>query len=254
MKDGIGFISARVMHKRMGAKGNAFRYRVPYLAVPARMFGARRRIGLLSIDGFNLFSVRSRDYGHQDVEGCGWVRHILAERGVVEADGEIVLITMPRVVGLAFNPVSFWLCLDRADALRAVVAEVNNTFGERHFYVCRHADQRPIVPEDRLRAEKVFHVSPFMPVAGHYVFTFCYDLGRFGVRIDLHDRDALVLTTSVSGRVQPLSGRRLAWAFLGNPLLMLKVLGLIHWQAFKLWLKGVRAFRKPLPPHEPVSG
>jgi DUF1365 family protein len=254
MKDAIGFISAQVMHKRMGAKVNAFRYRVPYLALPSWAFGERRRMGLLSVDGFNLFSVRSRDYGHQGVHGIQWVREILARRQVVEADGEIVLITMPRVLGLAFNPVSFWLCLDRAGVLRTVVAEVNNTFGERHFYVCRHADHRPIERQDRLIAEKVFHVSPFMPVAGHYAFTFCYDVGRFSVRIDLYDGDRLVLATSVSGRVQPLSGRRLVLAFLGNPLLMLKVLGLIHLQALRLWLKGVRAFRKPLPPREPVSG
>jgi DUF1365 family protein len=93
-----------------------------------------------------------------------------------------------------------------------------------------------------------------MKVEGHYVFTFSTDAENFGARIDLHDAEGLILTTSVAGRRQPLSSRRLALTFLANPLLMLKVLGLIHYQAVRLWVKGVAAFRKPPPPAEPVSG
>jgi DUF1365 family protein len=158
------------------------------------------------------------------------------------------------MLGFAFNPVSFWLCLDKGDGLRAVVAEVNNTFGERHFYVCRHEDRRRIVPQDTIAAEKVFHVSPFMPVEGHYRFSFSWSDRAFGCRIDLHDAEGLILTAAMSGPRLPFSSWRLARALALNPLLMFKVLGLIHYQAVRLWAKGVRHFSKPQPPAEPVSG
>jgi DUF1365 family protein len=254
MNDGIGFISTRVAHGRLRPKRNSFRYSVPYVAVPAGLLGVRRSYGLFTIEGTNLFSVRARDYGHEGREGFAWVRDVIAQRGLHEADGEVVLVTVPRVLGFGFNPVSFWFCLDRAGALRAVIAEVNNTFGERHFYLCAHADRRVIRAQDRLTAEKVFHVSPFMKVEGHYVFSFAYEGERLGVRIDLHDAEGLILTTSVAGRREALSNRRLALTFVTNPLLMLKVLGLIHYQAVRLWAKGVAAFRKPSPPPQAVSG
>jgi hypothetical protein len=183
-----------------------------------------------------------------------WVRDVLARARVVEADGEIVLVTIPRILGFAFNPVSFWLSFDRASRLRTVVAEVNNTFGERHFYVCRHRDHRPITPHDRIAAEKVFHVSPFMKVEGHYVFTFCYDASAFRARIDLYDGQGLILATSMAGQRRPLTAARLVLASFANPMVMLKVLGLIHYQALKLWAKGVAVVRKPPAPRESVSG
>lgn len=182
-----------------------------------------------------------------------WIRDILARSNISEADGEIVLVTIPRVLGFVFNPVSFWLCFDVASRLRAVVAEVNNTFGERHFYVCRHDDHRPITPQDQLTNHKIFHVSPFMKVEGHYRFTFAWSEGALGVRIDLHDETGLILTTSVAGKRQAVTSGRLALAFFANPLVMFKVLGLIHYQAARLFLKGVASFRKPAPPASSVS-
>ncbi len=250
----IGFISASVTHGRLRPARNSFRYRVPYLALAERALAAPGSYGLISVDRGNLFSVRNGDYGHDGVAGAAWVRQVLQQWQLHEADGELVLVTMPRVLGLAFNPVSFWFAYDKAGAVRAVVAEVNNTFGERHFYICRHGDHRAIAAGDRIVAEKVFHVSPFMKVEGHYEFAFSLSGDRFGVRIDLHDAEGLILTTSMSGRRVPATRGRLLRAFAGNPLLMLKVLGLIHYQAVKLWAKGVANFRKPPPPRETVTG
>lgn len=250
---GISFIEARVMHARLRPKGNRFAYRVPYLALGEAALGGGRS-GVLSVDRSNLFSVRTKDYGADGLTGVAFVRDVLQRWQVHGADGEIVLVTIPRMLGFAFNPVSFWLCLDKAQALRAVVAEVNNTFGERHFYVCRHADNRPIEPQDTVVAEKVFHVSPFMPVEGHYRFAFSWTGDGFGARIDLHDGEGLILTTSMAGKRVPVSSWRLVAALAGNPLLMFKVLGLIHYQAVRLWAKGIRHFRKPEPPSEQVTG
>ncbi len=247
MTNGLRFISARVGHARLRPKRNHFRYRVPYLAVPESAC-AEAACTVLSIGRANLFAVRLTDYGGEGVHGFAWVRRILAQWNAREADGEIVLITMPRVLGFAFNPVSFWLCHDRAGALRVVVGEVNNTFGERHFYVCRHGDGRAIEPHDTIVAQKVFHVSPFMKVEGHYAFAFSYDARSFGVRIDLHDADGLILVTSMAGRPVPATSWRLMRSLIADPLMMFKALALIHYQALRLWAKGVRHFAKPPPP------
>ena len=248
---GTSFIEAKVTHARRRPKRNAFAYRVPYVALGERALTGGGRFGVLSIDYGNLFSVRTKDYGGA-LTGVAFVRDVLRRYEVDQADGEVVLVTIPRMFGFAFNPVSFWLCLDRAARLRAVVAEVNNTFGERHFYVCKHTDHRAIEPQDSLVAEKVFHVSPFMPVEGHYRFAFSWSEASFGARIDLHDADGLILSTSMAGQRKPVTSWRLVRALAANPLLMFKVLGLIHYQAAVLWVKGVRHFRKPPPPAEQI--
>lgn len=240
------------MHARVRPKANRFAYRVPYVALgEAALSGGTS--GALSVDRANLFSVRTSDYGAGGLTGAAFVRDVLRRFEVGEADGEVVLVTIPRMLGFAFNPVSFWLCLDKARALRAVLAEVNNTFGERHFYLCRNAGDRPISAQDTITAEKVFHVSPFMPVEGHYRFTFSWTDDAFGARIDLHDGEGMILATSMAGRREPVSSLRLVAALAGNPLLMFKVLVLIHYQAVRLWAKGVRHFRKPPPPEAQVT-
>ena len=242
------------MHARSRPKRNSFAYRVPYLALNAHALATGGRAGVLSIDGGNVFSVRNKNYGAGGLTGAAFVRDVLMRYQVHEADGEIVLVTMPGILGFAFNPVSFWLCLDKDALLRTVIAEVNNTFGERHFYVCKHGDHRAIEPQDTVVAEKMFHVSPFLPVEGHYQFAFSWNEGGFGARIDLHDADGLILTTSMAGRREAVTSWRLVRGLLANPLLMFKVLGLIHYQAIRLWAKGVRHFRKPPPPAEQVTG
>jgi uncharacterized protein len=248
------FIEARVMHARQRPRRNAFAYRVPYLAIAEQALDAGGSDGVLSINGRNFFSVRTEDYGGGELTGAAFARDVLMRYQVTEADGELVLVTMPRMLGFAFNPVSFWLCPDSAGRLRAVLAEVNNTFGERHFYVCKHADHRPIAPQDTVMADKVFHVSPFMPVEGHYEFAFSWTGDKFGARIDLHDAEGLILTTSMAGKREPVTSWRLVRGLVTNPLLMFKPLALIHYQAVRLWAKGVRHFRKPPPPAEQVTG
>ncbi len=250
---GIEFISASVMHARLRPKQNRFRYTVPYVAIPAAALEAKRGIGLLSIDRANVFSVRRSDYGDGKTAAVDAVRGILDRWNVTAADGEIALVTIPRILGIGFNPVSFWLCCDADGVLRAVVSEVNNTFRERHFYLCAHADQRPIAPRDQITSAKVFHVSPFMKVEGEYRFAFAWSGDALGVRIDLYDADGLILTTSVAGKREPVTNRRLLGAFFANPLVMFKVLGLIHYQAARLFLKGIMPYRKPPPPAEAVT-
>jgi uncharacterized protein len=230
--------NVRITHSRRGARKNAFAYNALYLIVP--LTGLRREpLPLFGFNRFSLFSFYARDHGDGKTELEAWAREQLARHGINEAGGEIALMTLPRVLGYVFNPVSFWLCHDNDRRLRAVIAEVNNTFGERHIYVCSHDDHRPIERQDWLTERKAFDVSPFLDLLGEYKFRFDVQPNRLAIAINHHDDQGLRLTTGVSGNREPLTTARLLRAFLCNPLLPLKVIALIHWQALRLWLKGV---------------
>ena len=238
----------RVMHARLRPARNVFSYRVFFVRFPISSIGSLGG-ALLSVDRFNLFSIHTRDHGPRDGGALEpWIRQLLAREGIRSVDGEIWLQCFPRVLGYVFNPVSFWLCLDRDDRLRAVLCEVSNTFGETHNYLLAHADERPIEPGDTLTARKVFHVSPFCAVDGGYRFRFEIDPDATLMRIDHDDPGGKLLLTSVSGRGETLTTRSLLRAFLTYPALTFMVIGRIHWQALRLWWKGVPFFSKPVPP------
>jgi DUF1365 family protein len=154
-------------------------------------------------------------------------------------DGEIVIQCFPRVFGYVFNPVSFWFCHNRAGELIAVLAEVSNTFGGRHSYLLHNTDGAPLREGQELRADKAFHVSPFCEVEGGYRFRFYVQRKCPVIRIDYDDAEGEVLLTSISGKSAAWSSRALLGAFLRMPLLTAGVVFRIHWQALKLWLKGV---------------
>lgn len=243
--------SGRVMHHRVRPTRHRFSYRVFFIRFRLDRMDALAG-PLLSVDRHNLFSVRAADYGPRDGSNLQhWIRALLWREGIAAADGEIWLQTFPRVLGYVFNPVSFWLCHDRQGALRAVLAEVNNTFGEHHHYLLAHSDGRPIAADDELSARKVFHVSPFFEVRGTYRFRFRADPGDSLFRIDYEDERGKLLYTTISGRAQPLTTGALAKAFVRRPLMTVGVIARIHYQALRLWLKRVEFFSKPLPPaHE----
>jgi DUF1365 family protein len=249
----IAGIDASIFHARHLPRRNAFRYRALYLAIPIEELREGRPCLLYSIDRPNLFGLRTADYGSPTSPPAARIKGVLKNWGIREADGSTILVTMPRVFGYVFNPVSFWLCFDAEGGLRAVLAEVNNTFGEKHCYLCCHDDHRVIVPQDNLSTRKVFHVSPFIAVKGEYRFHFSYAPDRIAIAIDLFDDEGLLLSTTIGGASQPLSSWRLLRALLVNPLLPVKVIALIHYQALKLYLKKFDHFRKPLPPTMQIS-
>ena len=243
----------RVMHKRLRPVVHPFSYGVFFLRISVSRFN---EIGnrWLSRDRFNLLSLMTRDFGPRDGSNLEvWARELLAREGVTFADGEIVLQAFPRVLGYVFNPISVWYCFDRAGLLRAAICEVNNTFGERHNYLVAHADERPIEPADWLTAKKVFHVSPFCEVKGHYRFRFEQTAGRAFAQIDYHDglgdsEDDKLIVTTVHGKPQALTAAAALSAFITHPLMTFGVVARIHWQALKLWLKHVKFISKPEPP------
>lgn len=243
-----------VMHERHVRAPNRFAYRTAFLRLPLGRID-QLRVPLLGIERANVFSFRARDHGARDGSPLlPWLRAILKRHGVdAVCDGEVVLHTMPRVFGLVFNPVSFWFCHDANGDLRAVLAEVSNTFGEHHNYVVRHPDARPIRPGDELHATKVFHVSPFFPVGGHYRFRFESSGSLHAVAIDYWNEGRCVLTTRVAGRAQAPSGRAMGTWLLRHPFMTLGVLARIHWQALRLALRRARFHRKPAPPIEETT-
>lgn len=246
-------LTGRVMHMRHWPKTNGFRYGMYYLCLPLSALPALNGLRLLSLNRANLWSLREADHINRREPMERWIRDQLARFQLSEADGEVVLLTLPRLMGYAFNPVTFWFCLDRAGALRAVLSEVNNTFGERHCYLSFHDDHRPIVPDDVLESRKVFHVSPFMDRHGHYTFRFVYGEKRIGVWIDLWQDGRNMLSTALTGTRRPLTDGALLRCFWRYPLVTLKVTFLIHYQALRIVLKGIRYRPKPTPLQEVLT-
>ena len=248
-----------VMHARTRPKRNVFHYPVFYLRLPLSQLTTLHVRGL-AINRRGLCQILNKDHGPQDgTDLMVWVRELLKNQGLerVTENGEVILQTMPRIFGYLFNPVSFYFCYDQTSRLRAVICEVSNTFGERHNYLVAHEDHRPIEENDILHARKVFHVSPFFPLNGHYAF-------RFGgtpqspLAVINYTAEPTVdaesgsgqygLRTWVRGDAVPLNTGTLRAALLRFPLLTFGVITRIHWQALRLWWRKVTFFSKPTPP------
>ena len=242
-------IRAETFHGRKGPVRNAFRYTVDYLLLdPERSSGPR----LFSRNRANLMSLQDKDHGGAPGEGRGaaWAREVLAADGL-PAD-RLLLLAQPRLLGHVFNPVSFWLAYDTLGHLRAVIAEVSNTYGDRHSYLCHREDRAPITREDTITARKIFHVSPFQPVEGTYAFRFDIKPERIGIWIDYTSAEGGLFTNLIGTRL-PLTNRGILASALRRPFGSRRVLALIHWQALKLALKRVKFNTRPAPPPEDIS-
>lgn len=237
--------TAKVMHKRLFPKVNQFTYSVYYvsLPLPAQKLPSK------------LLAFYDKDHGNRDgADLKSWAKNILKNYGLDDIVDTINLITMPRVLGYVFNPVSFFMCFDSEKKLRAVICEVHNTFGEQHCYLCAHPDHREILADDMLEAKKLFHVSPFLEREGHYTFRFAYQADKLGIWIDYYNgQQQKQLVTSLTGSFSTLNRTSLNKAFWSHPLLTLKVVFLIHLQALKLVSKGIKYIIKPIQLEDKLS-
>jgi uncharacterized protein len=247
----IGF--GQVRHTRTRPQTNAFAYPTHFLMLPMRALRTHGP-GALARNRWASLAFYDRDHGDGGPDALAWIEGLLAQQGVHGVDGEIWLHTYPRVWGYTFKPVSFWHCHRADGSLAAIVAEVNNTFGERHCYLLPEPHYGQV-----LTASKHLHVSPFCPVQGHYRFVFMRSertgAPRLVARIDYHDEaDAeAIVRTSVSGELLALNAatqRRATWR---HPLMTLAVIARIHWQALRLWTKKTPFFRQPAAPAHAVS-
>ena len=254
-----------VLHERFAPKRHAFSYRLFYLALDLDEIPAlARRLKLLSFTRPNLFRFDERGYLplseplHNPAAASDTtfapadlvtlksrVRACCAAHGADPGPaGRVLLITLPRVLGYQFNPVSFYFCTDAAGTPIGAIAEVTNTFREvkPYFIPVATAPGRPGV--FRLRAPKHFYVSPFSGLDLEFDFTLHTPGEHLAVRIDDHEAGRRVLHTTLSGRRAPLTDARLAWFLLKYPFITLAVVGRIHWHALRLWLKRVPWYAK----------
>lgn len=252
----------KVWHKRLRPRVNGFSYPSYFLLLPMRAWRlqasqATQRPSNLARNRWGLISFHDRDHGEGGADALAWLDAVLAREGVHDALGEVWLQTYPRVMGYTFKPVSFWYAQRLDGSLAAVLVEVNNTFGERHCYLLDGPDLDWAVD---VQASKVFHVSPFCSISGHYRFRFerslrlaSGDWSELSARIDLHDQQGALIQTSVAGNLQACTTAAMRRAFFGMPLMTLGVLFRIHWQAVRLAFKRVPFFRKPAAPERFVS-
>jgi DUF1365 family protein len=231
---------------------NAFAYAGLFVRLPMHTEFAAKT-SLFARNRAAVLSFWDTDHGDGGVDAAAWLRALLIDQGIADANGALWLHTFPRMFGYAFKPVSFWFAHRADGALRAIVAEVNNTFGERHCYLLEAPGGAPLSNGQLLHARKVFHVSPFCEVRGRYEFRFFVREDRSLARIDYFDGDQCLLQTSIAGCHQPLDTRSVLKALTATPWFTLGVIARIHWQALKLWVKRVPFITKPTPPSTLIS-
>lgn len=252
-----GFRSAlypgTVLHARVRPRRHRLRYSIFWMLFDLdelerldrdhRLF-AHNRAGLLSF----------HDHDHGERDGLPlrpWAERMMRQAGVAPDGGRIEVLCMPRVLNHVFNPISVWFCRDRAERLKVVIYEVNNTFGERHSYAIAVADPDAEVIEQG--CDKAFYVSPLMQMDLAYAFRVRPPGRKASVAIAASDREGPVLTASFSGQRREISDRALFAVWLAHPLLSLKVLAGIHWEALRILLKGVRFHPNPRRLRETVQ-
>jgi DUF1365 family protein len=200
-----------------------------------------------------LLSFRRRDHGPRDGTSLRqWAQDLLAPHGIDLQGGKILLLCLPRLLGYTFNPLSIWYCHHRDGSLQAVICEVNNTFGEHHFYLL-HAQGQAMPWPARAELDKRFHVSPLIGMQARYRFRLSKPDQRLAVTIEEFQDGSPMLIATQTGSMQALNDRSLLLALLRTPLMTFKVITAIHWQALKIWLRGAPFFRKPEPPEEQVT-
>ncbi len=238
MNPGSCLYECTVMHRRISPKEHRFVYRIFLFCIDLdELQRISRRIPFFSHNSPNLYSLRDEDYFLLSSGGLRLnVEAFLESEGFAEKPARILLLTLPRLLGYTFNPVSIFYCFDMSDRPLCSVVQVGNTFGElKPFFV-------PLVTEKTVfhrRATKNFYVSPFSDL--DLVFDFRFDLpgDRLGVWINDFAGSDKTLVSSLTGRRLELNAANLAWLSLKYPLITLKVIGLIHWEALRLWWKRI---------------
>ena len=239
----LGF--GQVRHKRIKPVEHAFAYPTYFLMLPMRTLANASSSSNTSLkrNRWAALSFYDKDHGDGRADSLLWLDELLHGEGIADATGEVWLHCYPRVFGYTFKPVSFWYCHRADNTLRAIVIEVNNTFGERHCYLL----DKPVFGAEQT-ATKVFHVSPFNHVEGSYRFRFMTTDHNTLARVDYDDATGPLLETSVSGELETITPQSIRKALWRYPMMTFGVIARIHWQAFKLWRKQVAYVSKPTPP------
>lgn len=243
----------RVFHQRFRPRKHRLSYRVFSLLIDLEELEALDQAHRwFSYNRFSVLSFWDKDYGAGKNEPLiEYVRNALQSAGIVLTNGRVEMLCYPRLFGYAFNPLSVYYCYDANDELQVMLYEVSNTFGERHTYLIEVDGTAGKTV--RQSCPKAFYVSPFMDMKGKYDFRLSRPSDDITVRIDQCDEDGVMLKASFSGRAHEITDKNLMSMVLKYPLMTLKVIAGIHWEALKLWRKGLKFFDRPEPPNTPIT-
>ena len=244
-------VPALISHARRGELRHSFRTQADHVLLAPERFRPPR---LMGHNRFNLTSFHESDHGGPRSAGtcAAWAWERFAEVGLARRSNLVLaILTQPRFLGYWFNPVSFWMAIE-GNSLIGVIAEVNNTFGQRHSYLLTRPDFAPIQPDTRLKVLKSFHVSPFQDVAGEYEFRFALSPDHIAISVRQIDGEGGV-DTAMSGPLSRLSAASIILATLRRPGGSLRVIAQIYWHALRLKLKGAAYRPLPASPSKDIS-
>lgn len=248
----------RVMHQRLRPMRHRLSYGVFSLLLDLDELPALdARLRWFSVGRFNLFSFRPLDHGDgraSDTAGLrAWIDAQLNAAGL-HTGGAVRLLTMPRLLGYAFNPLSVWFCDAPDGTLQAILYEVRNTFGERHSYLIEVSPEQRAAPLIEQRSDKRLYVSPFLGMGLNYRFRIEPPREAVSIGVSVHEATGeAVLNARLDARRVLLTDVGLLKLLVAYPLLTLKVVAGIHWEALQLWLKGARLHERPAAPVAPLT-
>ncbi|MGY9008323.1 MAG: DUF1365 domain-containing protein [Rhodobacterales bacterium] len=247
----LEYVKAKTYHVRKGEIKNSFSYGVDYVLLSDEQ---KNDVRGFSHNKINLFSIFDNDHGgiRGQGEGHNWARDTLRNNNISIPGLKVSLLAQPRMFFTKFTPISFWLCFDLDAKLKVVIVEVNNTFGDRHSYLCSNEDLAEITIESQMVGRKLLHVSPFQPMLGTYGFTFDITNKKIVIKIEYKHEYGGVTATLVGDR-SPLTTKSIFAALLRRPFGSMRILSLIHFQAFRLWIKKASFNSRPTPPSKAVS-
>ena len=232
-----------VIHKRFKPKEHFFKYKVFSLLIDlSELKSIDQKISFFSLNRFNLISFYEKDHGNRDGSSLvNWVKLNLKNNNIKTENINIKLLCYPRIFGYVFNPLSIFFIYDNKEKLISILYEVKNTFGEQHTYVFRIDSEINLIQNS---CSKKFHVSPFIEMNCKYYFKILRPGEKLSVVIDQYDKKGKILFASQDGIRSDLTSNQLLKSYLKHPLMTFKVITAIHFEAFKLWIKGIKFVQK----------
>ena len=234
-----------VIHKRFKPKEHFFKYKVFSLFIDlSELNELNDKLNFFSLNKFNLISFYERDHGDRDGSSLvNWVKINLEKNDINIEDIKIKLLCYPRILGYVFNPLSIFFIYNKKENLISILYEVKNTFGEQHTYVFKVENENKLIQNN---CSKKFHVSPFIEMDCKYFFRILNPGKNLSVKIDQYDQEGKILFASQDGKRLDLTTKNLMISYLKHPLMTLKIISAIHFEAFKLWIKGIKFVKKKL--------
>ena len=236
--------TGKVIHKRFKPKEHYFKYNVFSLLIDLNeLEEINKYINFFSYNKFNIISFYDKDHGDRDGSSIKlWVKKNLRNIGIMTEDISIKLLCYPRIFGYVFNPLSTYFIYNKHSELISIFYEVKNTFGEQHTYIFKAQDEKTV----QNKCKKKFYVSPFIEMDCEYHFKTLNPREQLSVVINQNDKDGKLLFASQDGISKDFNNKNLIFSYLSHPLMTFKIIGAIHYEAFKLWVKRIKLIAKKI--------